>query len=767
MAVETGLAPLTDLRVLDLTGKLVPGMARLLADLGADVIRQARSDETTELADEAHGDSGGLLADEIEALAETSDVVLVDDSSGAARRYAAAGFGRRAAEGPSIWIDVSDFGRTSSRSGWTASAGVHFALSGALARSGLPEYRTPLMPPAFIVDITAAVHGVWLLLLAVVAAARTREDQAIDFAVSDAMFHGLDPAFGIKGTVLGTRDLSAAIGRPDSRDLYPVFHVADGWVRICVLSPGQWRGLFGWLGEPAAFADPRFEHGEVRLAAARELYPEIGRLLADLSQEEAVREGQARGVPIAAIRPASGALPASELCGAEPSDGDTATNPGKAGIFVIDGRRMRFPAPRSRTWRTASRFFDGLNGWDAAALPLEGLRVLDLGVIVAGAETGRLLADYGADVIKIESPDHLDGSRLATLATGMSTSFARGHRNKRSMGVNLRHDLGRRVFSDLIAVSDVMVSNFKPGTLDSLGLDHKALERINPALVTVEGSAFGASPDARRLFGYGPLVRASAGVTHEWQYPGQNGSYGDGLTVFPDHLAGRLAAIAAVSLCLRSRRTGEAGNATIAQLDLIRDASAFASARPNAPDAPCGVFAGPGGSEADTWLYLEVDGDRAFQEMCAAIGRDDITQLDRFASRSQRIAHREELDEIISAWVSGVDPATAASVLQRVGVKAAPVVHEVELTDDVDVSRRALLANSALPGVSGSLIVQGGEALFASGLTPRLNPAPRLAEHTRTVAEELLGLTPTEIDALVHSRALFAAPQAGRQGPLA
>ena len=139
-------------------------------------------------------------------------------------------------------------------------------------------------------------------------------------------------------------------------------------------------------------------------------------------------------------------------------------------------------------------------------------------MIVVGADTGRLFGDLGADVVKIEHSAHPDGLRVGKL-TSMTQPFAAGHRNKRSTGIDLRTDEGRALAHRLVEQSDVVLTNFKPGVAEALGMDHETLREINDGIVVVDSSAFGPTgPWAKRL-GYGPLVRAAVGFTNLWVYP--------------------------------------------------------------------------------------------------------------------------------------------------------------------------------------------------------------------------------------------------------
>ena len=159
--------------------------------------------------------------------------------------------------------------------------------------------------------------------------------------------------------------------------------------------------------------------------------------------------------------------------------------------------------------------------------PLAGLHVLELARILAGPWIGQLLADLGADVVKVENSAFPDGLRISL--TRMTQAYAAGHRNKRSIGIDLRSAEGRALAHQLVAQSDVVLSNFKPGVAAALGMDFATLRQVNPGIVVVDSSAYGATgPWAKRL-GYGPLVRAAAGFTKLWTYPDDPEAFCDAL----------------------------------------------------------------------------------------------------------------------------------------------------------------------------------------------------------------------------------------------
>ena len=175
------------------------------------------------------------------------------------------------------------------------------------------------------------------------------------------------------------------------------------------------------------------------------------------------------------------------------------------------------PAPvlgaSETTWAT-ERSTSSVDG--TAGRPFDGMRILDLGVIVAGGELGRLFADLGAEVIKIESAAYPDGLRQTAPGQVMSRSWALTHRNEYSLGLDLRHPSGAEIFEKLVAGADAVFANFKPGTLASLGFSYEQLRELNPRIVLAESSAFGATGPWSARMGYGPLVRATTGVTWLW-----------------------------------------------------------------------------------------------------------------------------------------------------------------------------------------------------------------------------------------------------------
>src|SRR5262249_17649367 len=180
------------------------------------------------------------------------------------------------------------------------------------------------------------------------------------------------------------------------------------------------------------------------------------------------------------------------------------------------------------------------------------------GIIVVGGELGRLFADLGAEVIKVESAKYPDGLRQARVGQPMSETFAWTHRNEFGLGLDLRQPEGADIFARLVAGADAVFANFKPGTLAALGFPYERLRSLNPRIVLAESSAYGDHGPWSNRMGYGPLVRASTGVTRLWtsdDATDPDRPFVDAVTVFPDHISARVTAIGALAALIRRIRT--------------------------------------------------------------------------------------------------------------------------------------------------------------------------------------------------------------------
>ena len=777
---------LAGVRVLDLSDGGADAVTRLLADLGADVLKleppegsPARSERPT--LDGAsipfalhNANKRSTVLNSTNApdrrlffeLAAQSDIVVDSGVPGRAGDYGTSCADLADRYPHLVTMSVTDFGGGGPRASWQATDPVLYAMSTALSRSG-PTTGVPVLPPDGIASATAAVQGAWAVLVAYFNRLRCGAGDYIDFSRFDATVLALDPPFGTQGQAATARNLADRWrGRPRNQDAYPIFRCSDGYVRICVLSPRQWRGMRAWLGEPAQFQDPAFDTIAARTKAFGELGALIAELFAGQTMERLVADGQAHGVPIAAVLEASAALESEHfravgaLTDAELAPG--VRTPIPVGYWVLDGSHAgyRTPAPSvgdSDVCWAAPPFAPP--AWQpVGARPLEGIRVLDLGVIVAGGELSRLFGDLGAQVIKIESAAYPDGLRQTRAGQSISESFARAHRNHLSLGLDIRSPQGAAIFARLTAASDAVFANFKPGTLAALGFPYERLRELNPAIVLAESSAFGDSGPWSARMGYGPLVRATVGVTSLWTSddaadPTRPHAFYDATTIFPDHVVGRISAIGALAALIRRQRTGSGARihvsqaeAAINQLDILYTARAAA--------------AHSGGVEPDGVIHavLPCAGD---DEWCVVSLRSDA---DRRAAAELTGSDPAELPDALAQWTSARTPAEAAEALQSCGVAAGPMNRAGDLLADPQLRARATLAEMAHPLLEHPLPTEAGPAPYRHIPPAPQRPAPLPGADTRQVCREVLAMDDTAIEGLIADGVLFSTADAEKRG---
>ena len=770
---------LAPLRVLDLGGAESDGVGRLLADLGADVLKieppggssardaLPRIDGASIAFAVNNANKRSALLDPGDAadrtrlteLAGAADIVVDGGSPAGAAAYGTSCAALAEQFGHLVALWVTDFGSAGPYASRRATDAVLYAMSTALSRTG-PTTGRPVLPPDGVASGTAAAQAAWAALVAYYHRLRDGRGDYIDFSRYEAVLQSLDPPFGSEGQAAVGIKRSGELwrGRPRNQNIYPIFGCQDGNVRICLLSVRQWRGMRAWLGEPEQFADPKFDTIAARYAASRELNAAIAELFAPQTMDTLAAEGQARGVPVAAVLTAAetltsdhfravGALTATRL---SPS----ATLAIPAGPFVVDGRHAGLvhpaPAPGAHepVWTTTSSDSDSDS---TVTRPFEGLRILDLGVIVAGGELSRLFADLGADVIKIESAAYPDGLRQTAPGTSMSRSWALTHRNERSLGLDLRHPEGAALFGRLVTDADAVFANFKPGTLASLGFSYEKLRELNPRIVLAESSAYGATGPWSQRMGYGPLVRASTGVTWLWTSPdAEPGNFYDATTIFPDHVAARLTAIAALAALVHRGRTGTGAHVHIPQAEAavnqLTTAYVAEEARtaglPVTDDAAVhGVYPCAGDDE---WCVISVrsDGDRA--AVSAAMGCEELPR------------DRAGLIAAVSQWTAVRDKADVTETLQKAGVPAAPMNRAVDVPSDPQVTFRNLYTEMAHPLFDAPMLSETAAAPFTRIPPAELRPAPIPGEQTRDICQDLLGLSATETDRLIADDVLFA-----------
>lgn len=345
----------------------------------------------------------------------------------------------------------------------------------------------------------------------------------------------------------------------------------------------------------------------------------------------------------------------------------------------------------------------------------------------------------------------------------MTAQFAAGQRNKRSLALNLRDPAGRRLFERLVTQADVLLSNFKPGTLESLGLSPSRLRELNERLVVVTSSAMGESGPWRDWMGYGPLVRCVSGLTDLWCDPDSAVGFGDSTTIYPDHFVARVVDAAVLAALIGRRRTGVGAHVESSQAEAIivalgaeflRESLEPGSLQPalhGEADAPWGVYPCRGEEE---WCVITVRDDADWSRLVDALDRPTWARRAELGSRNGRVAARTEIDEQLEAWTRQRSALDVMTTLQAVGIPAGAMVHVSELAGDPHLQFRGFFRRMRQPGVVGDVIVENGPCVAHHLPDPPVEAAPYYGEHTRAIARDLLDLDPSSIDAFIEQGVL-------------
>jgi len=374
------------------------------------------------------------------------------------------------------------------------------------------------------------------------------------------------------------------------------------------------------------------------------------------------------------------------------------------------------------------------------SLPLAGIRVADFSRVLAGPLATMLLADLGADVVKVERPETGDDTRGwgPPFVEGDAAYFLSLNRNKRSVTLDLSTDDGRSAARRLALGSDVVVENFRPGLMQRFGLDHRTLSAERPDLVYCSLTAFGDQAGTRP--GYDIIVQALSGLM---SFTGQPGGEPTKVGVaLLDVICGLYAANAVQAALLRRSSTGRGGRVTVSLFDasvaaLVNQAANYllgglvpvplGNAHPNI--VPYQLF-----ETSDRPFILAAGNDRLFERTCEVIGRPELASDERFLTNADRVRNREALIPILSEAFAARTVDEWVEALEAASVPSAPV----RTVDEVFTSAEGAAALQEVDDPVRGLLRLVAEPIHVDGrVTPVRMPPPRLGEHTEQVLSEL------------------------------
>ncbi|MGE0557443.1 MAG: CaiB/BaiF CoA transferase family protein [Burkholderiales bacterium] len=375
-----------------------------------------------------------------------------------------------------------------------------------------------------------------------------------------------------------------------------------------------------------------------------------------------------------------------------------------------------------------------------AAGPLAGVRVIELGQLIAGPFCGKTLADFGAEVVKIEPPGKGDPLRKwRLLKNGNSVWWEVSSRNKQSVTLDLTQPEGQDVLRLLVKEADVLIENFRPGKMEEWGLGYEDLKKLNPRLVMARISGYGQDGPYRDRPGFGIIAESMGGLRYLTAEPGRvpvrvGVSIGDTLAA----LHGVIGIL--MALYHRDARNGEGQVIDIALYEsvfncmesLLPEYSAFNVVREAAGSALPGIVPSNAYPCKDGWILIGGNGDGIFRRLMKAIGRDDYAASPGMANNEGRVKHVRDIDDAITAWTSAREKSAALKILDEHDVPSGAIYSIADIAADAQYEAREMILN---------ITTRDGYQVDVPGIVPKLsatpggirNTAPRLGEDTESV----------------------------------
>ena len=718
----------------------------------------------------------------------------------------------RAARPQLVAAAITPYGFTGPKSAWRAGPLEHWALGGHMSLNGEPD-RHPLPGGGpwltHLVGATAAIG----IQAALINAATTGRGDLVEVSALEALANAHQWSFSLY-THNGVTKRRWGNRFGEQHHPLALYECIDGWICIAAVSTHQWEGFCIAMGQVELLARDDFYVPAVRFDHADELDEIISAWAATKTVAEAVTVLQDHQVPSGPVASLDDMLESPQLAArgywaplaaADTAIGDARQGHSDAGVVPT----ARLPGPPARIegatpqFRRAPALGEGLvdaapagPSWPAGAKPLAGVRVVEFTIAWAGPLVCRILGDLGADVIKIEHPtarglamppaEKIMAERgdweWGQLPGPLSRNgifldddpgddwFNRlGHwnkmnRSKRGLCLDLKAPDGRDVLRRLVQTTDIVVNNYSPRGVRSAGITPAELREMNPAIVTLDMSGFGATgPDAERI-SWGPVLDAASGLASTTGYP-DSGPYKQGIA-FPDVVGGLHGTVIALAALWQHWRTGEPVGVDLSQLETAINVAGdqFAEAsmrRADAPPpprrgarttdaAPSGVYRCRG---EDAWLALTVTDDAAWQALAGVL--DDPACEPHWTTAAARHVDHDAIDTLIERWTATRDKHEAAAELQAAGISASAVMTIADIVNDDHSTARGLMVDHARPGEQPQLFPG---LPFRFDTTPAaLSPPPKLGQHNDDILTEL-GYASAEITDLYSSHTIATTP---------
>ena len=778
-------------RILDLTQGPGQYATRLLADLGADVVRVEPPDggaarRASPFAGDRPGPGRSLVFLHLNANKRSVVLDLDDDDDRAGLLHLASGadalvedfppghleglglgYTRMQEANPAIVVtSVTPFGQVGPHAKMRGSDLIAQAASDWLWNVG-DEGDHPCAAPGDPSTHIAGAHTALGTLLALYTRRLSGRGQHVDVSIQEAMIASAS-SFPI-GRFSAATQIMRRMGSDTNAAGVNCYPCSDGYAQMNIHFAQLWQKLVEWIDHPV-LQDPYWLSTEARSESAEVAEEIIKEFTASMTTEEFVSGGRSRGLPVAPVNTFSDVRRSPVLLGrnwfrdvVHPELGEVSM-PGFPWTMSATPPRYSRSAPllgeHAEEVLQADRA-DGhqpvTGGAHQYGPPLQGVRVIDLTRAWAGPFCTRLLADYGAEVIKIES------GKFDTQREGRAGIYTELNRNKRSITIDLHHPDGQALVRRLAEQSDVLVNNYRPGTLERFNLGYEELRKVNPDIIVLSMPGYGSTGPGRLYASHGAQLMADSGMYYIW---GQTDTPVErrGRAAIPDFLAGAQGALA-VTAALHARDAIGAGQEIeIAQLEALvaalgvglldsavnsRDWEPAGNRKLDA--APYDVYACRG---RDAYCAITCTTDEQWESLCRAVGRAHLANDGRFATLADRIENAAALDETITAWTKDLTPRQAMYALQKAGVPAAVVQTGEDVYFDVHLRERGFVVPVDDPE-SGPMDVTGLSIRLSE--TPgrqQMDGRPVFGGANDYVFDTLLGLSAEERQRLEEAEAI-------------
>ncbi len=572
------------------------------------------------------------------------------------------------------------------------------------------------------------------------------------------------------------------------RGFSTIFKCKDGYSIVITTQPHEWQALAKLVGNSEWENDKRYQDPDFLLQHFKEINQKIANWMINQSVEDTYHRGQSFGCPIAPVMSAK----------------DIADSPqSKARQFFVEidhpiagkqkypGTPYHFSATPSRIDRPApllgqhnEEVFSKLanpklqlvstagaprstNGKEKQA-PLQGVRVADFSWAWAGAHATELLAFLGAEVIKIESTKRIDLTRILSFTTGQkfkslndSSVFNDLNLGKLSIRLNLSQPKAVELAKRLVSISDVVVQNMRPGTMERLGLGYETLKRVKPDIIYLSSSARGAAGPERTYSGYAPNFAAWGGLSYITGNPDDRPAFIAGEIDLISAITSTFAILAALNHRLITGKgqhidlsSAEAISVLIGEVLMDYTANGKIQTRKGNFDeyvVPHNFYRCKG---EDKWISIAVATEEEWQALCNVLANPSLAREQRFSTASSRRQNQEDLDKLIENWTINYSHYKVMEMLQRVGISAMPCFNAQELFTDPHLKSRQCWTKVIHP-VLGEQMVLGPPWKLSATPARISSAAPLLGQHEEYVFKELLGMKDDDINALVQQKIIY------------